>query len=115
MDRSHHPGSCCRQPPPHDPVACLREKIHWDEEQDTVTWKSCTSGYFRGREKHFSALDFIAQLTLHILARGRHLVRRYELYSSRGRGTLKDRLALRARAPKQESLDTAACLGARRA
>ena len=42
------------------------EKIHWDEEQDTVTWKSCTSGYFRGREKHFSALDFIAQLTLHI-------------------------------------------------
>jgi hypothetical protein len=52
------------------------EKIHWDEDQDTVTWKSCTSGYFRGREKHFSALDFIAQLTLHIPPRGRHLVRR---------------------------------------
>ena len=42
------------------------EKIHWDEDQDTVTWKSSPSGYFRGREKHFSALDFIAQLTLHI-------------------------------------------------
>jgi hypothetical protein len=75
------------------------EKVHWDEEQDTVTWKSCTSGYFRGREKHFSALDFIAQLTLHLPPRGRHLVRRYGLYSSRGRGTWKDRPALRARAP----------------
>jgi hypothetical protein len=42
------------------------EKIHWDEQQDTVTWKSCPSGYFKGREKHFSPLDFIAQLTLHI-------------------------------------------------
>jgi hypothetical protein len=76
------------------------EKIHWDQEQDTVTWKSSPSGYFRGREKHFSALDFIAQLTLHIPPRGRHLVRRYGLYSSRGRGTWKDRPALRARAPQ---------------
>ena len=81
------------------------EKIHWDEEQDTVTGKSCTSGYFRGREQHFSALDFIARLTLHIRRaavtrsvtgappRGRHLVRRYGLSSSPGR---------------QESLGTAA-------
>ena len=75
------------------------EKIHWDQEQDTVTWKSSPSGYFRGREKHFSALDFIAQLTLHIPPRGRHLVRRYGLYSSRGRGTWKDRPALCTRAP----------------
>jgi len=50
------------------------EKIHWDEEQDTVTWKSCASGYFRGREKHFSALGFIAQLTLHIPPLGRQPV-----------------------------------------
>ncbi|MBE3038667.1 MAG: transposase [Chloroflexi bacterium] len=77
------------------------EKIHWDEDQDTVTWKSCTSGYFKGREKHFSALDFIAQLTLHIPPRGRHLVRRYGLYSSRARGAWKDRPALRARAPQR--------------
>ena len=32
------------------------EKIRWDQEQDTVTWKSRALGYFRGREKHFSAL-----------------------------------------------------------
>ena len=30
------------------------EKIHWDQDQDTVTWKSSTSGYFNGREHHFS-------------------------------------------------------------
>ena len=42
------------------------QKIYWDPDQDAVTWKSFTSGYFRGREQHFSALDFIAQLTLHI-------------------------------------------------
>jgi len=51
------------------------EKIHWDEEQDTVTWKSCTSGYFGGREQHFSALNFIAQLTLHIPKGGSHAKR----------------------------------------
>jgi hypothetical protein len=100
-------------------MSCLRARvpiipqdvIHWDEQQDTVTWKSCSSGYFKGREKHFSPLDFIAQLTLHIPRaavtrsvtvappRGRHLVRRYGLYSSRARGTWKDRPALCTRAP----------------
>jgi len=56
-------------------------------------------------------LDFIARLTLHIRRaavtqnvtgappRGRHLVRRYGLYSFRGRGTWKDRPALCTRAP----------------
>jgi hypothetical protein len=76
------------------------EKIHWDQDQDTVSWKSSTSGYFKGRERHFSCLDFIAQVTLHIPPRGRHLVRRYGLYSSRGRGTWKDRPALCTRAPQ---------------
>ena len=46
-----------------------------------------------------SSLDFIAQVTVPIPPRGRHLVRRYRLYSSRGRGTWKDRPALRSRAP----------------
>jgi DNA-directed RNA polymerase subunit RPC12/RpoP len=76
------------------------QKIHWDEQQDTVSWKSSPSGYFKGRQRHFSALDFIAQVTLHIPPRGRHLVRRYGLYSSRRRGTWKDRPALSRRAPQ---------------
>jgi hypothetical protein len=71
----------------------------------------------KGRQRRFSALDFIAQVILHIPPRsrpsahpcvrptstvpgvGRHLVRRYGMYSSRGRGTWKDRLALSSRAP----------------
>ncbi|MCX7037784.1 MAG: hypothetical protein NT005_01385 [Spirochaetes bacterium] len=50
-----------------DPL--LLEKIHWDE--DTVTWKSSSAGYFKGRERRFSGLDFIAQVTLNIPPRGR--------------------------------------------
>ena len=74
--------------------------IEWDQEQDTVTWKAPQKGYFKGKERYFSCLDFIAQLTLHIPPRGRHLLRRYGLYSSRGRGTWKDRPALASRAPQ---------------
>jgi hypothetical protein len=74
--------------------------LEWDQEQDTVTWKAPPKGYFKGTERHFSCLDFIAQLTLHIPPRGRHLLRRYGLYSSRGRGTWKDRPALASRAPQ---------------
>jgi hypothetical protein len=87
------------------------QRIRWDEQQDTVTWSASPSGYFKGRIRHYSSLDFIAQVTLHIPQggshakrdgsppRGKHLVRRYGLYSSRGRGTWKDRSALRSRAP----------------
>jgi hypothetical protein len=75
------------------------QRIRWDEQQDTVTWSSSPSGYFKGRQRRYSSLDFIAQVTLHVPPRGKHLVRRYGLYSSRGRGTWKDRPALRLHAP----------------
>jgi hypothetical protein len=75
------------------------QRIRWDEQQDTVTWSASPSGFFKGRIRRYSSLDFIAQVTLHIPPRGKHLVRRYGLYSSRGRGTWKYRPALRARAP----------------
>ena len=61
------------------------QSIRWNEQQHTVTWTSSPSGYFRGRQRRFSSMDFIAQLTLHIPSWGRHLVRRYGLYSSLGR------------------------------
>jgi hypothetical protein len=38
-------------------------------------------------------------VTLHVPPRGKHLVRRYGLYSSRGRGTWKSHVALSSRAP----------------
>jgi len=74
--------------------------IEWDEQQDTVTWKAPQKGFYKGAERRFSCLDFIAQLTLHIPPRGNHLLRRFGLYSSRGRGTWKDRPALASRAPQ---------------
>lgn len=76
------------------------QKLEWDEEQDTITWTSSPTGYFRGQQRHFSCLDFIAQLTLHIPPQGKHLLRRYGLYASRARGTWKKRPALSSRAPE---------------
>ena len=81
-------------------AAFSQTMIAWDQEQDTVTWKAPQKGFFKGTERHFSCLDFIAQLTLHIPPRGMHLLRRFGLYSSRGRGTWKDRPALASRAPQ---------------
>jgi len=75
------------------------QRIHWDEQLHTVTWSASPSGYFKGRIRRCSSLDFIAQVTLHVPPRGKHLVRRYGLYCSRGRGTWKDRSALPSHAP----------------
>jgi len=38
---------------------------------------------------------------VHIPPKGKHLVRRYGVYSSRGRGTWKERPALKTRAPER--------------
>jgi hypothetical protein len=90
------------------------KRISWDEQQDVVTWCASPSGFFKGRTRRYSSLDFIAQVTLHITPRGKHLVRRYGLYSSRGRGTWKNRPALYSRAPanwygRNASAGSAAC------
>ena len=42
------------------------QRIRWDEQQDTVTWSSSPSGYFESRQRRYSSLDFIAQVTMHI-------------------------------------------------
>jgi hypothetical protein len=46
------------------PIALQR--IHWDEGQDIVTWSASPSGFFKGRTRRYSSLDFIAQVTLHV-------------------------------------------------
>jgi hypothetical protein len=61
---------------------------------DTVLWHAPKRGHFQGENRYFSGLDFIARLTLHIPPKGKHLVRRYGIYSSRGRGTWKRRPSL---------------------
>jgi hypothetical protein len=62
------------------------EKLYWDSATDTVLWHGPKRGHFRGENRYFSGLDFIARLTLHIPPKGKHLVRRYGVYSSRSRG-----------------------------
>jgi hypothetical protein len=56
------------------------EKIVWERKTDTVVWKSPVKGQHKGKERSFTGLDFIAQLTLHIPSKGTHLVRRYGVY-----------------------------------
>ena len=53
------------------------QKLDWDEEQDTITRRSSPTVYFQGKSMHFSCVDFIARLTLHVPHRGRYLLRRY--------------------------------------
>ena len=77
------------------------EKLYWDGETDTVLWHAPRKGLFKGEDRYFSGLDFIAQLTLRIPPKGKHLVRRFGVYSSRARGTWKKRPALRTRAAEQ--------------
>jgi hypothetical protein len=74
------------------------EKLNYESETDTIAWQAPKKGYFHGREQYFSGLDFIARLTLHIPKKGKHIVRRYGVYSSRSRGTWKRRPALALRA-----------------
>jgi hypothetical protein len=78
------------------PVAL--EKLSWDSLTDTVLWHAPKKGHFRGENRYFSGLDFIARLTLHLPPKGKHLVRRYGVYSSRSRGTWKKRPAFSLRA-----------------
>ncbi len=55
------------------------EKLYWDGETDTVLWHAPRKGPFKGEDRYFSGLDFIAQLTLHIPPKGKHLVRRSDV------------------------------------
>jgi SAM-dependent methyltransferase len=52
------------------------EKLYWDSETDTVLWRAPRKGPFKGEDRYFAGLDFIAQLTLHIPPKGNHLVRK---------------------------------------
>lgn len=74
------------------------EKLYWDSDTDTVLWHAPNKGHFRGQDKYFPCLDFIARITMHLPPKGKHLVRRYGIYSSGNRGTWKRRPALTLRA-----------------
>jgi hypothetical protein len=77
------------------------QKIEGDEDQDSVPWKVSPTGYFQGRQMHFSCLDFIAPLTLHI-PRGEYTCCAAMACMPRARGgTWKDHPALCGLAPQR--------------
>ena len=62
------------------------QKILYVRSNATVIYKTKYNEYFKKNIKLFSAADFIAELTMHIPPKHKHLIRYYGLYSSRTRG-----------------------------
>jgi diaminopimelate decarboxylase len=62
------------------------QKILYVRSNGTVIYKTKYNEYFKKNIKLFSAADFIAELTMHIPPKHKHLIRYYGLYSSRTKG-----------------------------
>ena len=64
---------------------CLK-KIFYVKENGTVIYRTKYNEYWGENIKVFKAVDFIAELTIHIPPKHKHLIRYYGLYSSRSKG-----------------------------
>jgi hypothetical protein len=62
------------------------KKIMYIRENSTIIYKTKYNEYFKENIKLFTATDFIAELTMHIPPKHKHLIRYYGLYSSRTMG-----------------------------
>ena len=62
------------------------KKIFYVKENDTVIYRTKYNAYWGENIKLFKAVGFIAELTLHIPPKHKHLIRYYGLYSSRSKG-----------------------------
>jgi hypothetical protein len=68
-----------RHPVSLNKIICIPEKAQ-------VLYKTKYNDYFGENIQLFTATDFIAELTMHIPPKHKHLIRYYGLYSSRSRG-----------------------------
>ena len=67
------------------------KKIMYIKEKGNIIYHTKYNGYWKENIKLFKAADFIAELTMHIPPKHKHLIRYYGLYSSRTKGkTSKD-------------------------
>ena len=66
------------------------KKITYVKDKGKVFYKTKYNEYFKENVKLFNVLDFIADLTIHIPPKGKHLIRYYGLYSSRSKGKNKE-------------------------
>jgi hypothetical protein len=62
------------------------KKIMYIKEKANILYHTKYNGYWKENIKLFKASDFIAELTLHIPPKHKHLIRYYGLYSSRSKG-----------------------------
>jgi len=62
------------------------QKVLYVCSNGTVIYKTKYNEYFKKNINLFSAADFIAELTMHIPPKHKHLIRYYGLYSSRTKG-----------------------------
>ena len=62
------------------------KKIFYVKENSTVIYRTKYNAYWGENIKLFKAVDFIAELTMHIPPKHKHLIRYYGLYSSRSKG-----------------------------
>lgn len=65
------------------------QKITYDRAKKKVLYHTKYNDYFKENVKLFTAADFIADLTVHIPPKGKHLIRYYGLYASRTKGKSK--------------------------
>jgi hypothetical protein len=62
------------------------QKILYSRSNNTIVYKTKYNAYWGENIKLFKASDFIAELTMHIPPKHKHLIRYYGLYSSRTKG-----------------------------
>lgn len=65
------------------------QKITYEPFKRNLLYHTKYNEYFKENIKLFSATDFIADLTIHIPPKGKHLIRYYGLYASRTKGKAK--------------------------
>ncbi|MEW5814496.1 MAG: transposase [Spirochaetota bacterium] len=76
------------------------KKIYYEPFKGRVLFHTTYNEYFGENVHMFDSLDFIAELTQHIPPKRIQLIRRYGLYSSRGKGTWAKMEYVAERAPR---------------
>ncbi len=76
------------------------KKVGFESFHGKLLFHTSYNEYFKENLKLFSAADFIALLTQHIPSKGVQALRRYGLYSSRGRSTWARKPYLAVHAPE---------------
>jgi hypothetical protein len=79
------------------------KKIPFEDLGGKIAFHTDYTEYFKENFKLFTASDFIAELTQHVPPRSVQYIRRYGIYSSRGRGLWSTKPYLLALAPQGET------------